>query len=67
MMDPIVLNKKCSNATASAAGDPVTKDAIKAVKVVPTLAPRIYGNILSNVRIPTPASGTMKDDETELL
>ena len=67
IIEPNVLNSTCSNATVTAAGDPVTKEAINAVIVVPMFAPKIYGNTFSRVKIPTPAKGTTNDDVTELL
>ena len=62
-----MLNRKCSNATVKAAGEPITIDASRAVNVVPTFAPSIYGKSFSIVISPIPARGTAREVLTELL
>jgi hypothetical protein len=64
---PVILNNRCTNATTTALGFSVAREASMAVKVVPTFAPRVYGKICSRLKIPAPAMGTIKLVVMELL
>jgi hypothetical protein len=63
---PTALKQRWANATVMASGEPVAREARIAVTVVPTFAPRVYGNTCSSVIKPAEASGTMSDVATEL-
>ena len=54
---PNILKRKWAIAIVTASGRPIARAAKKAVTVVPTLAPNVYGKICRKVRIPAPASG----------
>ncbi len=42
---PVILNKRCTNATTTALGFSVAREACMEVKVVPTFAPWLYVKI----------------------
>ena len=64
---PKILNKRWEKAICTATIFPVENDARRAVTVVPVFAPRVYGYICCNVRIPAPARGIIRDVLIELL
>ena len=69
-MMPDMLKKRWHSAICKATGS-LSLDAANAaripVPVVPMLAPRVNGNILSSLIIPIPTRGVNADVNTELL